>query len=251
MNHDNAMNLGARIRLERQKRSWTQEQLAERARLNPRTVQRAESGAEVSPETLRLVAEAFGIAPEALRPATPRVRFAPSFKRYAPYLGTVHLLAWLGVVMFAVLTDHHRPGLPGLLGVAVLFIVSTLVANITGYSLSGGRLHVHHGGWATRYDLSRLTGVTVNHDAMVGAWTYIGLITCYGFIARYRSVTLGRFTGYISNDRDCVVMDFGPKRVVATIADPEAFAEALREAARGTCAKAPAQDAVAAGADNG
>ncbi len=47
------MDFSSRIRLERQKRSWTQEQLAERAKLSTRTVRRIESGDEAAAETLR------------------------------------------------------------------------------------------------------------------------------------------------------------------------------------------------------
>ncbi len=45
----------------RKQRGWTQERLAEESQVNPRTIQRLESGEDASLETLRLVANALGV----------------------------------------------------------------------------------------------------------------------------------------------------------------------------------------------
>src|SRR5690242_19131065 len=80
-NIENIMDCASRIKFERQKRSWTQEQLAERAKLSARTVQRIECGGEASAETLRLIAEAFGIGPENLRGDPGRTHFSAPWCR--------------------------------------------------------------------------------------------------------------------------------------------------------------------------
>lgn len=56
-----ATNCGARIRKLRTERAWSQEKLAELARISPRTVQRLESGKAYAPHTLTAVAAAFEI----------------------------------------------------------------------------------------------------------------------------------------------------------------------------------------------
>lgn len=55
------------IRSFREERSWTQEQLAEAAQLNPRTIQRAEKGMGMSAETLLAIAGALDVPVEVLR----------------------------------------------------------------------------------------------------------------------------------------------------------------------------------------
>lgn len=52
----------------------------------------------------------------------------------------------------------------------------------------------------------------------------------------YNSMLGGRFLGFITNSRNGVVLDFGGKKVVVTPDDPEAFADAVRDAAKGVCA---------------
>jgi transcriptional regulator with XRE-family HTH domain len=59
--------LAENIRTLRETRSWTQEQLAEAAQLNPRTVQRAEAAQGASAETLLAIAGALDVDVELLR----------------------------------------------------------------------------------------------------------------------------------------------------------------------------------------
>lgn len=52
---------GASIRAERNQRGWTQEELAEAAKVGARTIQRIEGEDRYSPTTIRLVATALGL----------------------------------------------------------------------------------------------------------------------------------------------------------------------------------------------
>lgn len=61
----------ARVRALRERRAWSQEQLAQVAGLNVRTVQRIESGGSASLETRMALAVAFEVTPEALCEAVP------------------------------------------------------------------------------------------------------------------------------------------------------------------------------------
>ena len=56
---------GGRIRQLRQEKAWTQEELAARASISPRTVQRAEEG-QMSADTLKAVARAFDVPVEVI-----------------------------------------------------------------------------------------------------------------------------------------------------------------------------------------
>ena len=109
MKVETIINHSSRIRLERQKRSWTQEQLAERAKLSTRTVQRIESKDESSAEILRLIAEAFGLPADSLGAAAPRIHFR------APWSLTVKVITALtAVVMLALPFIISRESFHGL-----------------------------------------------------------------------------------------------------------------------------------------
>ncbi|MEM9302807.1 MAG: helix-turn-helix transcriptional regulator [Pseudomonadota bacterium] len=65
------------IKALRQERSWTQEQLAEEARLAARTVQRAETEGVVSLRTFKALAAALGVETHTLEYRTDRIDFGP------------------------------------------------------------------------------------------------------------------------------------------------------------------------------
>ncbi len=144
MNNTSPMDIASRIRLERQKRSWTQEQLAERAGLATRTVQRIESGADASPETLRLIAEAFGIPAETLLPAKTRVHFgAPADQFVRLVTGTILVLTAVLLVAGA-FTHIPTLGDGGLFLLAVVFLAGFFT--VSGYSVRDGMLTIHRFG---------------------------------------------------------------------------------------------------------
>src|SRR6266849_8491928 len=58
---------GKKIKEMREARAWTQEQLAEAADIETRTVQRVERGLTRNPETLQAIAGAFNVDLERLR----------------------------------------------------------------------------------------------------------------------------------------------------------------------------------------
>ena len=115
-NIDNVMDCSSRIKLERQKRSWTQEQLAERAKLSPRTVQRIECGADASAETLRLIAEAFGLSAEALRASPVRTHFRAPWSRSVKVSTGLVCGLMIGLIALQPLVSASRwSGVPPLL----------------------------------------------------------------------------------------------------------------------------------------
>ena len=234
MNTESVMDCSARIKLERQKRSWTQEQLAERARLSPRTVQRIEGGTDASLETLRLIAEAFGLPADSLRAGALRTHFG------APWCRTVKLItgAMIGLVIsLSLLPLFVRPGYSwpivylGLWGI----LLFSLFFSVNGFSIRNGRLLIHRLGWATKFDLARLSGFEINPHALMGSIRLFGNGGLFCFIGLYRNEVLGRYHAYVTDHTKAVVLEFGDRKIVVSPDDPPAFVEALRDATKGVC----------------
>src|SRR5262245_28411842 len=146
MNNENTMDSAARIKLERQKRSWTQEQLAERAKLSTRTVQRIEVGAEASAETLRLIAEAFGLPAENLRATAVRTHFRAPWSRFVKIVTATVVIVMVALpFVFPASQGHWWPR--ALWGP----LVFCLFSSVNGFSVRNGQLQVHRLGWATKF----------------------------------------------------------------------------------------------------
>lgn len=231
------MDFSTRLKLERQKRSWTQEQLAERARISPRTVQRIENGMDASAETLRLIAEALGLAPEALRPVATRTQFGAPWGRFVMITTACTILLCLVPTLLLSLRSGSPGTLVWLSPFCIGLLISCFLLSVTGFTLREGRLLIHRIGWATSFDLATLAGFEANPHAMVGSIRLFGNGGLFAFIGWYRNPLLGVYRAYVTNPAHAVVLDFGGKKIVVSPDDPAAFVEALREASRGVCAK--------------
>lgn len=225
------MDCASRIKLERQKRSWTQEQLAERAQLSTRTVQRIECGAEVSPETLRLLADAFGVPPESLRTGKLRQHFGAPWGKLVKSVTLGVLGLWL-VMVFAASFLPPPVGIFFVSGLPLVAIPSYFMS-VSGFSIREGRLLVHRVGWAKEFDLAKLTGVEVNPHAMLGSIRLCGNGGLFCFIGWYRNTVIGRYRAYVTDTARGVVLEIGGEKIVVSPDDPEAFVESLRDAIRG------------------
>jgi|CXWL01.1.fsa_nt_gi transcriptional regulator with XRE-family HTH domain len=235
MNIETTMDCSSRIKLERQKRSWTQEQLAERAKLSTRTVQRIECGAEASTETLRLIAEAFGLPVDSLRPAAARIHFG------APWALTVKIVTALVIALMLALPFIIPTGtLPWVHWVAWGSVVFCLFFSVSGFSVRDGQLIVHRLGWATKFDLTGLSAFNVNPHAMMGSIRLFGNGGLFCFIGHYRNSVIGRFRAYVTDPAKSVVLEFGAHKIVVSPDDPQEFIESLRDATQGICKEAEA-----------
>jgi transcriptional regulator with XRE-family HTH domain len=241
MKIETIMNCSSRIRLERQKRSWTQEQLAERAKLSTRTVQRIESNGESSAETLRLIAEAFGLPADSLWPTAPRMDFG------SPWCQTVKVITVLtSVVVLAlpfIITRTSLHWLHWVLWGALLF---SLFFSVNGFSVRNGQLLVHRLGWATKFELAQLSAFNVNPHAMMGSIRLFGNGGFFGFLGMYRNTVIGDFRAYVTDPQNSVVLEFGTRKIVISPDDPQAFVETLRDATKGIC-KEPTMSSSTAG----
>ncbi len=98
------MNIGKRIKNLRERRAWSQDQLAEVAGVSVRTVQRIEKGDEPSLETLKSLASAFEIDVAEFT-VTP-----PDQKTSEHARGSLMLRVTSGKDLFAVLPGSHSFG---------------------------------------------------------------------------------------------------------------------------------------------
>lgn len=233
-NTDNVMDSSSRIRLERQKRSWTQEQLAERAKLSARTVQRIECGAETSAETLRLIADAFGLPADSLRTSEVRTHFRAPWSRAVKIITAVVIALTLALNAMPFL---GRPAL-GLVAADTMawgVLLFCLFFSVNGFSVRNGQLLVHRLGWATKFDLAKLSGFEVNPHAMMGSIRLFGNGGIFCFIGHYRNAVIGRYRAYVTDQANAVVLEFGERKIVVSPDDPQAFVETLRDATKGIC----------------
>lgn len=224
------MDSASRIKLERQKRSWTQEQLAERARLSTRTVQRIECGAEASAETLRLMAEAFGLPAESLQTPPRRTHFR------APWSTSVRVITVVvGGLLVALPLALPADALRWIVWAVWGAVVTCLFLSVTGYSVRNGTLLVHRLGWATRFELASLSAFEINPHAMMGSVRLFGNGGIFCILGHFRNGVLGHYRAYVTDAARAVVLEFGARKIVVSPDDPAAFVETLRDATRGVC----------------
>jgi transcriptional regulator with XRE-family HTH domain len=227
--NDNS-DLAARLRLERNRRAWTQETLADKAGVGLRTIQRIECGEAPSPETLRLIAAAFGIAPAEIGGAARRTLFK------SPYLSRQRaLMLALGLGMLLAYTAL-LVAIPAMLTTFViwflgifygLFAVNIILGFATGLDLGGGYLRIHHLGWASKRDLSKLTGIS--HCPEVNGAFPVGMYIGWLFSAPFYASSIGIFRGYQTCVEKCVLLEFGRKKIVVSPDSPEEFIAAVSE----------------------
>lgn len=126
-------------------------------------------------------------------------------------MGPRYLLLWsLGMVVMPL---------------AVLLIGAFFV--IRGYELAAGKLLVHRLGWRSAIDLSGLTGVAIDPEAMNGSLRTFGNGGLFAFSGAFWNRRLGHYRAFATDPGRAVVLRFGPKTVVVTPDDPKAFAASL------------------------
>jgi transcriptional regulator with XRE-family HTH domain len=220
-----------KIRSEREKRGWTQAELAGKAKLSVRTVQRLEKGTPPSSETLRLIAETLGIDVSELTQNVRRTHFKCPYSKSEKLLVGVTTVALLLIVIFPIplMTPGGRILLPHyLFAWAIDFLLfSNLYTQVRGLILKDGRLRVCHIGFVAKYDLSKLTAMEINPQAMIGAIPLS--IPIFMLTPWCKSPSLGVFRSLATDESKCVVMEFGKKKIVVTPDDPQAFVEAVHE----------------------
>lgn len=214
-----ALDSSSRIKLERLKRAWTQERLAELTNLSVRTIQRLEGGAEPSAETLRVLAEAFELAVDDLRTKSHRKYFG------APWSRALKWCTWLVVAVLVI------PGvfIPYVMFGALPILLTCYFFSVSGYSLQDDQLVVHRVGWATRFPLASVTEITVNPHATMGSIRILGIGGLFGFVGRFRNSVVGDYRAYITDQKLALVVGMGEETIIITPDDPTEMKAAIED----------------------
>jgi transcriptional regulator with XRE-family HTH domain len=230
-----------KLRAKRIQLGLTQEDLAAKAGVNVRTIQRIENGAVPARGTLLLLAQALGAELSDLAETVLRTDFKAPWNKSAKIVGAAALVIIIAIpflTVFRILPDWFNVPLVVLTNVIAmnLFVFNEFLS-VTGYGIRDGRLFVLHLGFASKYDLSRLTRIEANPDAMMGA---IPLTFPLLLLSPWcKSPFLGVFRAFVTDEKNCVILSFGKKTIVVTPDDPAAFVETLRAELRKMGESAP------------
>jgi hypothetical protein len=139
-------------------------------------------------------------------------------------------LKGLTVVFVAILAiaAYSAKGWASLVMLAILLVAAAFA--IRGYSLSDDKLLILRMGWATQYDLVRLSKVEISPGATLGSVRTMGIGGLFGFVGHYHNAILGSYKAYATNDLNTVVLGFGDETIVVTPDDPAAFVAAVEAA---------------------
>jgi hypothetical protein len=135
---------------------------------------------------------------------------------------TVAFVAILAVAAYA------AKGWASLVMLAILLVAAALA--IRGYSVVGGRLLIHRLGWATKYDLARLSNIESSPGATMGSIRTMGIGGLFAFVGHYHNAVLGSYKAFATNDLNTVVLEFEGEKIVVTPDDPAGFVDAVEAA---------------------
>lgn len=209
---------GDRIQQLRIRCAWTQEQLAEKAGLSSRTVQRLEHGESASLESIHVLATIFGVTPEELSAEPSRTYFS------APWSRKLRITTAIFLIIIIAVTVPLGP-YASWIGLGVLILAASL--SVRGYSVVDGKVLVHRLGWSTRLDLSQLQQIEANPSVMVGSIRLMGIGGLFAFLGTFRNELLGVYRAYATDGENAVVLDLNGSMVVVTPDSPTEFVKAV------------------------
>jgi len=229
-----------RIRDERDKRSWTQTDLARKSGLSKRTIQRIEGGAEAAMETIQLIEQALDLPHDELSNLSIPKGFSSPWSESGKYLRVAWILLFGATMMEYSLIMFLNIGGDllswptwTLYALCALLIAQLNLSNISGFSIKQGKLFINHYGPATRYDLSQLEHIEYNPRAMMGA---IPLSFPLIILSPWcRSTLLGFFRAFVTNEANAIVLTFKktssflrPRTIIVSPDDPEVFMQSIQ-----------------------
>jgi len=216
------------IKLERLKRSWTQEHLSDLTGISLRTIQRIEAGESVSLETLRLIADAMELDVDAIKSGGVRRDYG------SPWSSGLKISTSLIIGLMLVtglLTTPYSPWIPSLM-VAILLLC--LAFSVQGYSLKESKLLIHRLGWSTRYDLQQLLDQEVNPHATVGSIRLFGIGGLFCHLGLFRNDILGKYRIYSTDPSQSLVLKFKGRTIVISPDNPQEMKNAIESLLEGS-----------------
>ena len=133
-----------------------------------------------------------------------------------------------GLAIVLIIAAIATAGWGSLVILAILLVAAAFA--IRGYSVTDGKLMVHHLGWANKFDLADLVSAEVSPGATLGSLRTMGIGGLFGSIGHFHNEILGSYKAYATNEFNTVVMVFGDQTIVVTPDDPLEFVEAVTAA---------------------
>jgi transcriptional regulator with XRE-family HTH domain len=209
---------GDRIQQLRTQCAWTQEQLAEKAGLSVRTVQRLERGENASLESIQVLATLFDVDTGDLLAKQNRTHFS------APWSRKLQITTAAFLIVIIAVTVSLGPN-TSWIGLGVLILAAFL--SVRGYSVVEGKVLVHRLGWSTRLNLSQLRQIEANPGVMMGSARLMGVGGLFASLGTFRNELLGVYRAYATDGKNAVVLDLNGSMVVVTPDSPTEFVKAV------------------------
>ncbi len=111
------------------------------------------------------------------------------------------------------------------------FLAGGALFMIRGYTVEAGVLKILRPGWAVRIGLDKLESVEVDPSAMKGSVRTCGNGGLFCFAGWYWNKKLRSYRVFANDPKRAVVLRFADRRLVVSPAEPEKFAETIRNAA--------------------
>jgi len=136
----------------------------------------------------------------------------------------------LGGIPLSIFYSRADPGHTMIWSFAVLPLVVLICGfffMIRGYELTGSTLYVQRVGWQSKIELTNLTSVVVDPDAMKSSWRLFGNGGLFCFAGSFRNKKLGSYRAFATDPKSSVILTFNNRTIVVTPADPQSFASQL------------------------
>jgi transcriptional regulator with XRE-family HTH domain len=215
------------VKLERIKRSWTQEHLSQLTGLSVRTIQRIESGEGTQAESLRLIAEAMHLQPDALKTTSSRIHFG------SPWSSSLKIMTAITLLLLLVTGISTLWVSPWIFHGIVAMVLLCLAFSVQGYSIKDGVLLIHRTGWSTRYALPDIREMEINPNATMGSIRLFGIGGLFACVGLYRNDILGNYYAYITESKNAMVIKMEKRTIVISPDDAAAMLSTIETSLQG------------------
>lgn len=115
-------------------------------------------------------------------------------------------------------------------GVPLLLVLIVPFFMILGYEIRQNQLIIKRPGWITKIDLSNISSVEVNPDAMKGSIRTFGNGGLYCFCGAFSNKLLGRYRAFVTDPKNSVIIRAATGKVyVVSPENPALFVGQIRK----------------------
>ncbi len=134
----------------------------------------------------------------------------------------------LGIVLLGIVVESRPGGRLAMVGLPLVLLFITALLTIRSYTLTGSSLMIERLGWRTTIDLSQLTQIKQDPQAMDGSLRVWGNGGLFSFTGYFRNSKLGSYEAFATDPERSVVLKMVDRTIVVTPKDPQAFVEAMQ-----------------------